>query len=353
MKGALDRRLHAYRDDLADQELSKKVKAKKGFSRPLIVTARLGKSKKCFHWLLQQSKIKADCTDYLGKTALMYICEDGKLQYLKKILQYDSDKIGLNSQDKDRITPLMYAFYGRNSDCIDLLLTQKNIDLSLKNKNQCNVLDVAAVLTNNRFNINKLLNDPKITVPMIAGTLLFLKEYQNPNPFCQLISCLKKNNKHKIGLLEKVLDQNYRYKDRLLDILENSLEIKNDPINLAMFYLETGNRANKVGTDPKLKKLLEYMGDKEELLIAVLKKRDYERKKLMQRLKYWMGSSDFYSLKMKAVEKLYVDNKTQLKKLLQLMPSQYDFTNPMTGRIDLQIAGRTGNQAYFLLSQLQ
>lgn len=111
--------------------------------------------------LLASSDIDMQNKD--GLTPLSFAVNKQDIKTLELLIAHGAD---VNIPDKSGMTPLMYAILSRNDDVIDILLTQRNLDINAKNKQGLSAFMLAALtddrfqnLTNNKDELDKALKE--------------------------------------------------------------------------------------------------------------------------------------------------------------------------------------------------
>ena len=97
------------------------------------------------NYLLMEQNANVNHKNNDLQTALMYACSEGNLTTAKALICHGAD---INHQDKWGDFPLKEAAYENHVELVKLLLSEKHIDLTLKNVLKQDVVDVCRIYQN-------------------------------------------------------------------------------------------------------------------------------------------------------------------------------------------------------------
>ena len=155
-------------------------------------------------------------TEYGHKTALMYACERGHLEAIKKLIEYHEN---INAQDDKGLTALMYAVMREQSEVIKFLLkTIENRDTSnYARQDKVDIYDYTALMWACKLKnkeILKLFIDKEgqykkyLVLNQIEKKSLKYHPAKDENDYTVLMWASKNNHKEIVdALIEKILNE--------------------------------------------------------------------------------------------------------------------------------------------------
>ena len=139
---------------------------------------------------------------------------------------YIKTRTNINTQDKDGNTPLMWAVRNGNQEMINLLLGCKDVDISLKNKDKNDALDIAIMkgyvdilqkpeveefnnLWNADISVIKILLKKKMVLLSYPGYSVHSKDYLRVlSCYSGMVSEIKKDKNYDLEKIKCIFDNN-------------------------------------------------------------------------------------------------------------------------------------------------
>lgn len=84
-----------------------------------LITSIVFDNKDAFNLIIKNPKLDINQTNYLGKTALFYACDESKLYYANKLIEYG---INVNQLDNNKIAVIRYVILAKNIRLLNKLM---------------------------------------------------------------------------------------------------------------------------------------------------------------------------------------------------------------------------------------